>query len=201
MKRFSVCLISLIGLAYLLIAMGFRINLTDSIPVGLYRITHEGELKNAYVIFCPDNRHAFKLGLDRGYLDHGLYCGGYGYLMKKVVAIPGDIVSVTKAGIFVNQALIPFSKPKLKDGLNRPLPQWHATNYQLGKDELMTMTSQSEWSFDGRYYGLVQTGQIKGMLRPLWVINKLEKNHDEYKRTNGCDFRKIRGFGHPRIFS
>ena len=99
--------------------------------------------------------------------------------MKKVVAIPGDTVSVTKAGVFVNQTRIPFSKPKSKDGLNRSLPQWHATNYQLNKDELMTMTSQSEWSFDGRYYGLVHTGQIKGMLRPLWVINKLEKNHDK----------------------
>lgn len=179
MKCLSVCLISLISLALLLIAMGFRINLTDSIPVGLYSITHKGELKNAYVIFCPDNRQAFRLGLDRGYLDHALYCGGYGYLMKKVVAIPGDIVSVTKAGIFVNQASIPFSKPKLKDGLNRSLPQWHATNYQLGKDELLTMTSQSEWSFDGRYYGLVSAKQMKGMLRPLWVINKQENNHDK----------------------
>lgn len=172
MKRLSVGLIALIGLAYLLIIMGFRINLTDSIPVGLYRISHAGELKNAYVIFCPDNRQAFRLGLDRGYIDHGLNCGGYGYLMKKVVAIPGDIVSVTKAGVLVNQALIPFSKPKLKDGLNRPLPQWRVTHYQLAKDELLTMTNQSEWSFDGRYYGLVHSSQIKGMLRPLWVIKK-----------------------------
>lgn len=179
MNRLSICLISLIGLVFLLIAMGFRINLTDSIPVGLYRIAHQGDLKNAYVIFCPDDRQAFMLARDRNYIDQGLFCGGYGYLMKKVVAIPGDTISATKAGVFVNQARIPFSKPKLKDGLNRPLPQWHATNYQLKKNELMTMTSQSEWSFDGRYYGLVHAGQIKGMLRPLWVINKLEKNHDE----------------------
>ncbi|BCA95188.1 putative conjugal transfer protein TraF [Legionella antarctica] len=179
MKCLSVCLISLIGLAFLLIAMGFRINLTDSIPVGLYRITHEGNLKNTFVIFCPDDRQAFRVGLSRGYIDHGLYCGGYGYLMKKVVASPGDILSVTDTGVFVNQDRIPFSKPKLKDGLNRPLPQWHATNYQLKEDELLTMTSQSEWSFDGRYYGLVHSGQIKGMLRPLWVINKQENNHEK----------------------
>lgn len=178
MKRLSVCLISLLCLAYLLIVMGFRINLTDSIPVGLYRITHAGELKNAYVIFCPDNRPAFRLGLDRGYIDHGLSCGGYGYLMKKVVAIPGDIVTVTKSSVFVNQTPIPFSKPKLNDGFNRPLPQWRTTHYQLAKDELLTMTSQSEWSFDGRYYGLVRLSQIKGMLRPLWVIYKQETNHD-----------------------
>ena len=85
MKRLFVCLISLISLAYLLIAMGFRINLTDSIPVGLYRIIHEGELKNAYVIFCPDNRHAFRLGLDRGYLDWDLCeSGAYTFFKAEV---------------------------------------------------------------------------------------------------------------------
>ncbi|HHT9914899.1 TPA: conjugative transfer signal peptidase TraF [Legionella pneumophila] len=178
MKRLSISLISLIGLTFLLAVIGFRINLTDSIPVGLYRITHEGHLKNAFVIFCPDDREAFRLGLNRGYIDHGLYCGGYGYLMKKVVAMRGDIISVTDAGVFVNQDHIPFSKPKLKDGLNRLLPQWQVSNYQLKEDELLTMTSQSEWSFDGRYYGLVHLSQIKGMLRPLWVINQQENNHD-----------------------
>lgn len=174
MKYLSVCLISLISMALLLIAIGFRINLTNSIPVGLYRITDEGNLKNAYVIFCPDDRQAFRIGLNRGYIDHGLYCGGYGYLIKKVAAMPGDILSITDAGVFVNQALLPFSKPKLKDGLNRALPQWHAANYKLKKEELLTMTNQSEWSFDGRYYGPVRTGQIKGMLTPIWVKKEID---------------------------
>lgn len=74
--------------------------------------------KNAYVFFCPNNRFAFKLGLDKSYINHSLNCGCYGYLMKKVVVITGDIISTTKADAMVNQTRIPFSKPKLKDGLN-----------------------------------------------------------------------------------
>ncbi|TIG71100.1 hypothetical protein DI119_17370 [Legionella pneumophila] len=108
-------------------------------------------------------------------MDHGLFCDGYGYLMKKVVAVSGDILSVTNEGVFANQILIPYSKPKLLDGVKRVLPQWQVMNYQLQKDEVMTMTSQSEWSFDGRYYGLVHTRQIKGMITPIWVINKRER--------------------------
>ncbi len=173
----AVFLISLISIVLLLMAMGFRVNLTESIPIGLYRITNAGTIKNAYVIFCPDNRDAFKQALDRGYIDHGLYCGGYGYLMKKVVAIADDILSVTPEGVFVNQTLIPYSRPKLTDGMNRVLPQWHVLNYRLKEDEVMTMTSQSEWSFDGRYYGLVHLRQIKGMITPVWVINRLEKKY------------------------
>ncbi|CZH22749.1 conjugative transfer signal peptidase TraF [Legionella pneumophila serogroup 1] len=171
----STLLISLIVVGALFHAMGFRINLTESIPIGLYRITSEAPIKNAYVIFCPDNRESFRLARDRGYIDHALYCDGYGYLMKKVVAVSGDILSVTNEGVFVNQMLIPHSKPKVQDGMKRTLPQWQVMNYQLQKDEVMTMTSQSEWSFDGRYYGLVHTRQIKGMIIPIWVINKREK--------------------------
>lgn len=170
----SMFLISLIVVAALFHAMGFRINLTESIPIGLYRITREAAMKNAYVFFCPDDREAFRLARNRSYIDHGLYCDGYGYLMKKVVAVSGDTLSVTNEGVFVNHMLIPYSKPKLQDGMNHALPQLQVTNYPLQKDEVMTMTSQSEWSFDGRYYGLVHTRQIKGMLTPIWVINKRE---------------------------
>ncbi|TIG74822.1 conjugative transfer signal peptidase TraF, partial [Legionella pneumophila] len=102
----SIFLISLIVLAALFHGMGFRINLTESIPIGLYRITGEAPIKNAYVIFCPDNRKSFRLAKDRGYIDHGLFCDGYGYLMKKVVAVSGDILSVTNEGVFANQILI-----------------------------------------------------------------------------------------------
>ncbi|HAU4231589.1 TPA: conjugative transfer signal peptidase TraF [Legionella pneumophila] len=171
----SIFLISLIVLATLFHGMGFRINLTESIPIGLYRITSADPIKNTYVIFCPDDRESFRLARNRGYIDHGLYCDGYGYLMKKVVAVSGDILSVTKKGVFVNHILIPHSKPKLQDGMKRALPQLQVMNYQLQKDEVMTMTNQSEWSFDGRYYGLVHTGQIKGMITPIWVINKRER--------------------------
>lgn len=179
MKKLSVFiaifLISLITLGALFHAMGFRINLTESIPIGLYRITSAESLKNAYVIFCPDDRESFRLAKNRGYIDHGLNCGGYGYLMKKVVAVSGDILSVTPEGVSVNQILLPFSKPKLKDGINRALPQWRTLDYPLKENEVMTLTSQSKWSFDGRYYGLVHTRQIKGMITPIWVINKREK--------------------------
>ncbi|HCE5637918.1 TPA: conjugative transfer signal peptidase TraF [Legionella pneumophila] len=179
MKKLSIIiaivLISTIAAGSLFHSMGFRINLTESIPVGLYRITSAEPLKNAYVIFCPDHRQTFRLAKNRGYIDHGLYCNGYGYLMKKVVAVSGDILSVTNEGVFVNQVIIPYSKPKLQDGMNRALPQWQIMNYQLKVNEIMTMTNQSEWSFDGRYYGLVHTRQIKGMITPIWVINKREK--------------------------
>ncbi len=156
-------------MAFLFMLMGFRVNTTDSIPFGLYRITNIKNIKNAYVIFCPDDRPVFKQGLDRGYIGSGLCPGGYGYLMKKVVATNGDQISITSDGVFVNRQLILFSKPTLIDGRKRPLPQWRTIDYQIKEDELITMTSQSECSFDSRYYGPIRIGQIKGVIKPIWV--------------------------------
>lgn len=180
MKRLTVWiavfLLGIIGMVLFLVVMGFRINLTNSIPVGLYRIKDVKNVKNikhAYVIFCPDDRLAFQQARDRGYIDSGLCPGGYGYLMKKVVATQGDRVSITPEGVFVNQTLIPFSKPQSNDGMHRMLPRFHAINYQLKHDELMTMTSQSAWSFDSRYYGPVRLGQIKGVITPVWVKHNI----------------------------
>mgnify|MGYP003125059554 CR=1 FL=1 len=169
----AVFLLGIIGLVLLFVVMGFRINITDSIPVGLYRITGINKLKNSFVIFCPDDRPAFKKARDRGYIDRGLCPGGYGYLMKKVVATQGDNISVTASGVFVNQTLIPFSKPQSKDAMHRMLPRFHTINYQLKEDELITMTNQSAWSFDSRYYGPVRLSQIKGVITPVWVKHKI----------------------------
>lgn len=171
----SIFLLSILSMVLLLVAMGFKINMTDSIPIGLYRITDIKNLKNAFVIFCPEDKPVFQQARDRGYIDSGLCPGGYGYLMKKVVAIKGDNISVTDEGVLVNHQLIPFSKPISADGLKRPLPQWRTRDYQLKKDEILTMTSQSEWSFDTRYFGPVRLSQIKGVITPVWVKATMEK--------------------------
>lgn len=171
----SIFLLSILSAALLLVAMGFRLNLTDSIPIGLYRMTDIKNLKYAFVLFCPEDKPVFQQARDRGYIDSGLCHGGYGYLMKKVVAIKGDKISITDEGVLVNHRLIPFSKPISADGLGRPLPQWRASDYLLKEDEILTMTSQSAWSFDSRYYGPVHLSQIKGMITPVWIKATMEK--------------------------
>lgn len=169
-------MISIIATGLLFHLLGYRINLTESIPVGLYRISVMELKKNALVIFCPEDRWSFRLAKNRGYLGYGFCKKGYGYLMKQVVATSGDLLSVTDKGVYVNRILLPYSKPRVKDGLNRTLPRLRIMNYKLQINEIMTMTNQSDWSFDGRYYGLVHTSQIKGMITPLWVVKKVRRH-------------------------
>jgi conjugative transfer signal peptidase TraF len=148
---------------------GLRINTTDSVPRGVYQLSNSTELKSNYVLFCPDEREIFSQAIDRGYLHKGFCESGTGYMIKKVVAISGDTISIGDNGVFVNGKLQPFSKPLAQDGAGRELTSFKLSNYKLNNEELLTMTDQNDWSFDGRYYGLIKTGQIKGVLTPVWV--------------------------------
>ena len=181
MKKQTTCILFLIFTPLLIMAIfyfwGFRINTTSSIPIGIYRVITADNLKGNYIIFCPDNREAFTIAYNRGYIGSGYCPNNSGYLMKKVVATRGDIISSTKDGIYINNKALPFSKPKQQDGLMRTLPQWRVSDYRLKNDEVLAMSNQNEWSFDGRYFGLIQQSQIKGMVIPVWVQHG-EKNEN-----------------------
>ncbi|MFT4059272.1 MAG: conjugative transfer signal peptidase TraF [Legionella sp.] len=155
------------GLGLMLIVIGIRINTSNSIPKGIYLLKRGHQLKDHYIIFCPEPKPVFNEARLRGYIDYGLCAHRFGYLMKKVVAVHGDQISSTLSGVFINGQLLPFSKPKIQDGLNRPLSLWLIKQYQLKSDEVFTMTDQSETSFDGRYYGPIHTSQIKGIVIPM----------------------------------
>lgn len=166
---------ALIALGLAFASMGFCINTSDSIPRGLYLMQQASIKPGGYVLFCPDNRQSFKEGARRGYLGHGFCPNQTGYLMKKVVAMTGDVVSSTSKGVSVNGVLLPFSKPQQEDGLHRSLKGWQVKNYRLKQNEILTMTNQNSLSFDGRYYGIINAGLIKGVITPIWV-KQLEVN-------------------------
>jgi conjugative transfer signal peptidase TraF len=92
-------------------ASGARINSTRSIPVGLYWLSSEPVGKGAYVMFCPPPIGVFEEARARGYLGAGFCPGGYGYLMKRVLAAKDDAVTITDEGVRVNGELLPHSAP------------------------------------------------------------------------------------------
>jgi conjugative transfer signal peptidase TraF len=170
MKRYTVCfgvtmlLFILSGITY---AIGIRINTTPSIPVGVYRLTNEPIAKGAYVLICPPPVTVFDMAKARGYLGAGYCPGGYGQLMKKILAVQNDVVSIGTDGVQVNGQLLPLSAPLKADGAGRPMPDYKASSV-LGSAEVLVM-SDNNGSFDGRYFGPIQRSQIQGVIRPIFT--------------------------------
>jgi conjugative transfer signal peptidase TraF len=171
MKCFTVCfgvvlsVLILSGFAYV---AGIRLNTTPSIPVGIYRLTDEPIVIGAYVLFCPPPAPVFEMAKVRGYLGAGFCPGGYGHLMKKILAVQDDVVSIGTDGVQVNGQLLPLSTPIKLDGSGRTLPNYDAS-WVLGSAEVLVMSDSNPGSFDGRYFGPIQRSQIEGVIRPVYT--------------------------------
>ena len=146
---------------------GLRVNTTKSIPVGVYRLTDVPVGKGEYVIFCPPRTALFDEARSRGYIGAGFCPGGYGYMMKRVLGVEGDMVSSGEEGIVVNGKLLPASAPRKTDSAGRVLPRYLFSDYILKGSELLLMSDVSGTSFDGRYFGPVDAGQVRGVIKPL----------------------------------
>ena len=149
--------------------LGARVNTTGSYPLGLYWMTGEAAHKGALVIACPPDVEAVAEGFRRGYIGAGFCPSGYGYVIKKIVGLPGDRVTVTRQGVSVNGEAIPNSTPRQADTEGKPLP-FRETAYTLGTAQVLLMSDYSPKSFDGRYFGPVDQTGIKGVLRPVFTM-------------------------------
>ena len=149
-------------------ALGIRINTTPSIPVGVYRLTDDPMIKGSYVYFCPPLTPVFDMAKDRGYISGGYCPGGFGHMMKKILAVKSDGVTIGADGVHVNGMLLPSSTPILVDGAGRPLPKYEVSKV-LGNDEFLLMADNNVRSFDGRYFGAVNRTQIEGVIRPVFT--------------------------------
>jgi conjugative transfer signal peptidase TraF len=148
---------------------GARINTSPSLAVGLYWYAGGEPGKGSYVTFCPPKNELFDEALRRGYFSVGSCPGDYGYLLKKVLGIQGDTVSVDESGVYVNGELLPFSAPKTSDRSGNAMWNWEVKNYRLKEGELLLMTDVSPESFDSRYFGPILRKQVKDVVRPVFT--------------------------------
>jgi conjugative transfer signal peptidase TraF len=167
--------VAVAGMVILVLTAGFymagaRINTTKSIPVGLYWTSPmpiEKIKKGAYVIFCPPQRDIFDEAKTRDYIGAGPCPGGYGLMMKRVLAAQNDVVSVSDTGVYVNGKQLPHSTPIKADNVGNPLPCYRLDHYALSHTELLLMSDVSATSFDSRYFGPIDRSQIKTVIFPV----------------------------------
>jgi conjugative transfer signal peptidase TraF len=147
---------------------GVRLNLTNSVPIGLYVIS-DGP-KASLVEFCPPEPFG-RLSRERGYREHSRFgCpDGAKPLLKPVAAKPGDVVKVSGNGIAVNGRLIPHTAALRTDSAGRSIQAWPVGTYSVRGGSIWVASSFNTHSFDSRYFGPIQQTAILHHLRPLCV--------------------------------
>jgi conjugative transfer signal peptidase TraF len=141
---------------------GIGINLSASVPLGIYGYNRSG----MYADFCPED---------------GGWSAGWGYrppggplgpcpdgampLLKRIVAQEGDIVNLSPEGLRVNSILVPHTAPQPRDTAGRIIKPYPYGQYTVQVGEIW-VASHEKGGYDSRYFGPVRTSTVTRM-RPL----------------------------------
>jgi conjugative transfer signal peptidase TraF len=158
-----ICVFGTLGVGFACLApMPVKLiwNASASVPVGLYTVVANTPLDVADVVaFVPSEPLASFLA-ERGYLPDGLS------LLKRVLAMPGQLVCRTNLAITVDGAEV--GSALARDRAGRDLPAWQGCR-RIHSGEVFLMNRQVRDSFDGRYFGPTTTDLLLGAAVPLWT--------------------------------
>lgn len=148
---------------------GYRLNVTPSEPLGLWRIEalrRPAEIGDL-VFVCPPVTAAFEDAMRRGYLRRGLCPGGIAPLIKTVAALPGQKLEIADH-VVINGRSLAASAVRRTDGKGRPLtpdPGGVVPPHHL------YLHSSFVSSYDSRYFGPVPDEGLLGLARPVLTFD------------------------------
>jgi conjugative transfer signal peptidase TraF len=151
--------------------VGVRINATDSMPRGLWRVRSNVAIERGEIVtVCPPDRTDIREAVRRGYIPNGGCAGGYEPLVKPIAAIAGDLVTVTSKGVAVDGTPVTDTRQLARDEAGRPLHPMPLGSYRVPAGEIWLLSGHDPRSFDSRYFGPVPAKNVQGVARPLWVL-------------------------------
>ena len=144
---------------------GYRINVTPSEPLGLWRIVKLDRAAKVgdLVFICPPATAAIHEARHHGYLRSGLCLSGVAPLIKTVIAVAGQRVEIG-AGITVDGHRVAHSALRHRDGEGRPMTPFGGGIVPAGS---VFLHSPFAGSYDSRYFGPVPASGILGLAREV----------------------------------
>jgi len=145
-----------------------RIATTDSAcPPGIYRMVNRSISRGDLVLDCLPPALA-RFAQARGYLARGHGCGdGIEPVGKRVGALPGDTVEVTRDYIAINGRRVENSATVSRDSRGRSLTHVTPGRYTVRPDHVWLFGTTDARSWDSRYFGPVPIGSVRAQLEPL----------------------------------
>ena len=175
--RLSLVLVLLGGVTGLVAghSLGYRWNKTESLPPGIYQVTDSAPAvieRGSMVMACPEQSEVQLEARERGYLPYGLGCpGSFAPLFKIAMAVPGDVVEATEAGITINGTPVKNSSRLAADSEGRVFPPLTASGV-VPAGYVWLLSDYAARSWDSRYFGPVPLDTVQGLARPVWTVQK-----------------------------
>jgi len=170
LKILGVTTLFLTSTSLLIYQLGYRINLSASYPIGVYKTISKKTIEYGdFVMFCPKDKPLMQNALKRGYVLRGMCKGGFYPLLKKVVALEGDRVEV-KNYVYINGVKQPKSRLYKNDPKGNPLPKTKDSNITVPRGYMFLLSDYHELSFDSRYLGLIEQNSTISLMKPFYIF-------------------------------
>ncbi len=134
-------------------------NASASAPIGFYRVTPASSLKRGAFAVVPTPPGFRMMAAKRHYLPFNVP------LIKRIIALSGDEVCRYGEVILVNQKRV--ATALTRDSQGRALPVWQGC-ILLNEDQFFALMDRPD-SFDGRYFGPLNTQDIIGIAVPVFT--------------------------------
>lgn len=163
----SIAAVAAILLMVTAVAGGYRINLTPSEPLGLWRIIplHRPAAVDDLLFICPPETAAMRAARARGYFRSGSCPGGVAPLIKTVIAVAEQRVEIG-VSVSVDGRVVSSSSLALRDGKGRPLTPFPSGIVPPG---YVFLHSAFPGSYDSRYFGPVPISGILGLAQEVFT--------------------------------
>jgi type IV secretory pathway protease TraF len=169
--------------------VGFALNFTPSLPLGVY-LRADLQLEPGVLVSVCLEEEVAQEARYQGILAAGSCPGAAVPLLKKIAAVGGgvvdgdvvdggvvdggvvdaDVVEITAEGIFVAGRWLQPPAPR-RSALGLRLRPWPVGRYEIGPGQLW-LTADHPRSWDSRYFGPVEAASVLGTYRPLWTWNR-----------------------------
>lgn len=146
---------------------GYRVNVSRSLPLGLYRVIGNKTAveRGSIVIVCLPEAWS-RFAVQRQILGPGHCTGGSYGLGKIVVAVEGDIVTLSRNRLTVNGVPLPNGRTVARDALGGPMPHYPWATYILASGSIWLYACHS-LAFDSRYFGPVRAASVESVIAPV----------------------------------
>lgn len=133
-------------------------NASASAPIGLYAVSGSGEIEPGDIVLARVPEPWRRLAGERRYIPVNVP------LVKRVAAGPGDTVCATGRDILVNGRRIAARREI--DSASRAMPWW--SDCVTLRRRALFLLMDDPASFDGRYFGPTERGDVIGKARLIW---------------------------------
>ncbi len=163
--RLCIVIMAFLVIGTVLWQEGYRINMTPSMPKGLYKKSADTKIQHGDIVsFCLGSDFAL-MAKERGFLQAGMCPSEVQPLLKYVAGLEGDMVEITEKGICITPTgssvgCLWFGVQK-RDRHGSTLKSFLQEGI-IKQGQALLMTPH-KGSFDGRYFGTVSVNTLTKM--------------------------------------